>query len=131
MEVILIRTEGRAGKAEVEVDGHRLTVVDGISAVAAPAVPGPVPDPVFEAVVVEPESWERAIAANPERMKRLEPLWGWRYRGFGEIVAVDPLCADLGPLVLGLGLCADAPERLGEFVEIAIDRITLSRRRIS
>jgi hypothetical protein len=131
LDVVLIRTEGRAGKAEIEVDGHPLTVVDGISAVALPEVPGPVQDPVFEAVVVEPDSWERAIAANPERLKRLEPLWGWRYRGYGEIVAVDPVCADLGLLVLGLGLRADTPDRLGAFVEIAIDRITLSRRRVS
>ena len=131
MDVVLIRTEGRAGRAEIEVDGHLLTVVDGISAVGAPAAPGPVRDPAFEAVVVEPDSWERAIAANPERLKRLEPLWGWRYRGYGEIVAVDPVCADLGPLVLGLGLRADKPERLGAYVEIAIDRITLSRRRVS
>jgi hypothetical protein len=128
VDVVLIRTEGRAGRAEIEVDGHLLTVVDGISAVGAPAAPGPVRDPAFEAFVVEPDSWERAIAANPERLKRLEPLWGWRYRGYGEIVAVDPVRADLGPLVLGLGLRADTPERLGAFVEIAIDRITLSRR---
>jgi hypothetical protein len=127
VDVVLIRTEGRAGRAEIEVDGHLLTVVDGISAVGAPAAPGPVRDPAFEAVVVEPDSWERAIAANPERLKRLEPLWGWRYRGYGEIVAVDPVRADLGPLVLGLGLRADTSERLGAFVEIAIDRITLSR----
>jgi hypothetical protein len=128
LDVVLIRTEGRAGKAEIEVDGHPLTVVDGISAVAAPAAPGPVSDPVFEAVVVEPESWERAVTANPDRLKRLEPLWGWRYRGYGEIVAVDPVRADLGPLELGLGLRADSPERLGAFVDIAIDRITLSCR---
>ena len=128
MDVVLIRTEGRAGKAEIEVDGHPLTVVDGISSVAAPALPGPVSDPVFEAVVVEPASWERAVAANPEKLKRLEPMWGWSYRGYGEIVAIDPVRADLGPLVLGLGLHADAPDRLGAFVEIAIDRITLSCR---
>jgi len=128
LDVVLIRTEGRAGKAEIEVDGHPLTVVDGISSVAAPALPGQVSDPVFEAVVVEPASWERAVAANPERLKRLEPMWGWRYRGYGEIVAIDPVRADLGPLVLGLGLPADTPDRLGAFVEIAIDRITISCR---
>jgi len=128
LDVVLIRTEGRAGEAEIEVDGHALTVVDGISAVAAPAAPGPVADPIFEAVVVEPDSWERAIAANPDRHKRLEPRWGWRYRGYGEIVSLDPLRADLGPLVLELGLRADTPERLGAWVALEIDRITLRRR---
>jgi len=131
VDVVLIHTEGRAGPAQIEVDGQPLTVVDGISTVGAPAAPGPVRDPVFEAVVVEPDSWERAIAANPERLKRLEPLWGWRYRGYGEIVAVDPVRADLGRLVLELGLRADTPERLGSFVAVAIDRITLTRRRVS
>ena len=131
MDVVLIRTEGRAGAAEVTVDGHPLTVVDGISAVDAPAASGPVRDAVFDAVVVEPASWERAIAANPECAKRLEPRFGWRHQGYGEIVALDPVRADLGPLVLELGLEVDTAERLGAFVAIAIDRITLRRRAVS
>jgi hypothetical protein len=131
VDVVLIRTEGRAGEAEIEVDGHPLTVVDGISAVAEPMAPGSVSDATFEAVVVEPDSWERAVAANSDCLKRLEPRWGWRYRGFGEIVSLDPLRADLGPLVIELGLRADTPERLGAYVALEIDRITLLRRRVS
>ena len=129
MEVVLIRTEGRAGEARIEVDGQPLTVVDGLSAVGEPELPGAVRAPVFSAIVVPPGSWERAIAANPGRQRRLEPRWGWRYRGFAEIVAVDPVRADLGPLILELDLAVDAPEMVGAFVAIEIDRITLSRGR--
>lgn len=131
MEVVLIGSEGRGGEAVIEVDGRRLTVVDGISAVDSPAAPGPVDAAAFEAVIVEPESWERAIAANPARRRELEPGFGWRYRGYGEIVSVDPVRADLGPLVLELAWSPDTPERLGAFVAVEIDRISLRRARVS
>jgi hypothetical protein len=131
MEVVLVHTEGRGGEAVVEVAGRRLTVVDAVSPVEAPTAAGPVDGAVFEAVFVPPDSWERAIAANPDRRRALEPGWGWRYRGYAEIVSTDPVRADLGLLVLELGLPLDSPERLGAFVAIEIDRITLLRSPLS
>jgi hypothetical protein len=127
MEVVLIRTEGRGGEARIEVDGRLLTVVDGLSAVGEPESPGVVRAPAFSAIVVPPGSWERAIAANPGHERRLEPRWGWRYLGFAEIVSVDPVRIDLGPLILELDLAVDAPEMVGAFAAIEIDRIKLSR----
>ena len=126
MRVELLRTEGFGLEAEIEVDGCRLRVVDAVSGPGRDATPGPVDAPVFTAVVVAPDSWKRALEENPDRVKRLEPLWGWRYRGFAEIVSLEPLRADLGALVLELDFPPDAARSCGDFVALAIDRIRLT-----
>jgi hypothetical protein len=127
VDVVLMKTEGRALEAEIEVDGQRLTVMDGISAVEREAAPGPVPEAKFDVIVVEPRSWGKTFSENPGREKKLEHRWGWRYLGYGEIIAIDPVRVDLGVLVLELDFRTDDPGRLGEWVAIAIDRIRLSR----
>jgi hypothetical protein len=127
MKVRLLRTEGYGLEAEIEADGCRLRVMDAISAPGRPAPPGLIPSPVFTAVVVAPDSWDRAISENPECEKRLECLWGWRHRGYGEITSLDPLRADLGALVLELNLPPDPARKCGDFVALAIDRIRIAR----
>ena len=125
MKVSLLRTEGYGLEAEIDVDGFGLRVMDAISESDRPAAPGPIEAPIFHAIVVAPDSWARAVAGNPQCEKRLEGLWGWRYRGFAEITSVDPLCADLGVLVLELNLPPDPARRRGDFVALAIDRIRI------
>jgi hypothetical protein len=125
VNVVLLRTEGYGLTAEISVDGSPLTVVDGISRVDAPAAPGPVADPRFDVVFVAPERWQRAVAANPARERRLEHRWGWRYLGFGRVVSLDPVRLDLGVLELELALPPDDARRIGDHVAIAIDRIRL------
>jgi hypothetical protein len=125
MDVILIATEGRAGEAEIAVEGQRLFVEDGLSTAARAAEPGPVADARFEVILVEPGSWQQAVSGNPDREKKLEHQWGWRYLGYGEIVAIDPVRIDLGMLLLELDLPVDTPDRVGEYAVIAIDRIRL------
>jgi hypothetical protein len=127
MRVALLRTEGYGLEAEIDVDGCRLRVMDAISPIEEPAAPGPVRDPIFTAVVVAPDSWTRAVSENPECEKRLEPSWGWRHRGYCEIVSLDPLRADLGVLVLELDLPPDTARKRGDFVALAIDRIRIAR----
>jgi hypothetical protein len=127
VKVVLLRTEGYGRAAEIELDGARLTVVDGISSEAAPAPPGPVEDAKFDVVFVAPASWRRAVAANPDAERKLEPRWGWRYLGFGRVVALDPVRLDLGVLELELPLPPDEDRRVGDGVAVAIDRIRLTR----
>jgi hypothetical protein len=131
MNAELIRTEGFGLGAEIELAGVRLHVMDGVSTAEQAAAPGPVADPKFDVVMVEPGSWEQASAANPEREKRLEHQWGWRYIGYGQILATDPVRVDLGILVLELDFSADDPQRKGDYVALAIDRIRLSLEPIS
>jgi len=127
VNVVLLRTEGYGRAAEIEVDGSRLTVVDGISSAEAPAPSGPVENSKFDVVFVAPESWRHAVAANPDDERKLEPQWGWRYLGFGRVVALDPVRLDLGALELELALPPDEDRRIGDTVAIAIDRIRLTR----
>lgn len=127
MKVVLLHTEGYGLEAEIEVDGCALRVMDAVSEPEQSAEPGPIEAPVFTAVVVAPDSWTRAVLENPDRAKRLEPLWGWRYRGFAEIVSLEPLRADLGVLVLELNLPPDPERTCGDFVALAIDRIRVAR----
>jgi hypothetical protein len=129
MRVELVRTEGYGREALIEVDGVPLRVVDAVSEPGEPAPPGPVDDPVFTAVVVAPASWSRAVAENRDRAKRVEPIHGWRHRGFGEIRSLSPLRADLGVLQLELALPSDPARCVGDFVALDIDRIRLARRR--
>jgi hypothetical protein len=128
VKVLLLHTEGYGREAEIEVDGFRLRVMDAVSEPDQPAAPGPIEAPVFSAIVVAPDSWPRAIRENAECARRLEPLWGWRHRGFAEIVSLEPLRADLGALVLELDLPPDPARRCGDFVALAIDRIRIARR---
>lgn len=127
MNVALLRTEGYGRAAEIEVDGSRLTVVDGISRAEAPASPGPIENPKFDVVFVVPGSWRRAIEANPDGERKLEPQWGWRYLGFGRVVALDPVRLDFGALVLELSLPPAEDRKVGDSVCLAIDRIRLAR----
>ena len=45
MNVELVRTEGYGLEAEIELDGARLQVMDGVSTAEQAAAPGPVSDP--------------------------------------------------------------------------------------
>lgn len=124
LRVVLIETEGRGGRAEVEIGGHRLAVVDAFSPVGEPAGAGPVSAPRLEAVAIPHLSGRPP--AGPDHEKGLVAERGWRYRGCGEIVSTQPLRVDLGPFSLELGLPMDGDLAIGEFLIVAIDRIILS-----
>jgi len=127
VKVVLVETEGPGGNATVEVDGRRLTVRDAFSAVDRPARPGPIDAARFDAVVVERRGAGPELGANPDRLTGLQHRWGWRYLGSGRIVGLDPLCVDLGILVLELPDVAGSDHSIGDFVSVAIDRISLAR----
>ena len=120
--LVLLRTEGRGGVAEIEVNGERLVVADELSAVGEPAAPGPLPGARL------------AVEANPRlcgptaagREKGLHHERGWRYRGCGEVVALAPLRVDLGPLELEVDLVLRDEPALGDRIELAFDRIVLT-----
>jgi len=126
VNVVLLRTEGYGRAAEIDVGGLRLTVVDGISSAEAPAPAGLVENSKFDVVFVVPGSWRRAVDANPDGERKLEPQWGWRYLGFGRVVSLDPVRLDFGVLELELALPPDEDRQVGDSVCLAIDRIRLA-----
>ncbi len=123
--IVLLRTEGRGGEAEIELDGARLRVVDGWSAADAPAAPGPVEDGRIE-VVANPRQCG-PCREDPAPEKGLTPIAGWRYRGEGEITSLDPLRVDLGPFAVVVALAPGEDWAPGDRLTLAIDRIVLSR----
>jgi hypothetical protein len=74
VEILLIRTEGRGGEAEVEVNGERLSVVDALSAVDDPARPGPQSGARLEVVAIPKLS--RVAPADEAYEPSLRREWG-------------------------------------------------------
>ena len=126
MKVLLIETEGYGGDAIIEVDGERLKVRDALSSVDRPAQPGAVDAARFDVVVADPRGSKQGLGANPDRQMGLRHQWGWRYSGNGRVIALDPLRIDLGILVLELPPRSGDDLSVGDFVSVAIDRISLS-----
>jgi hypothetical protein len=130
MDVVLVETEGRGLSATIEVDGHPLRVVDAVSAADSAAAPGPIARARFDVVINDSQSSiSPAVASDAPQEKKLEHVRGYRYLGVGQIVSIDPVCADLGLLTLELPLGAPADVSVGDRLEVAIDRIKLSRAR--
>jgi hypothetical protein len=124
VEIVLIRSEGRGGEAEIEVNGERLAVVDAWSGADATARPGPVPEGRLEVVAIPKLSGPaRAGEAKAPPLRR---EWGWRYRARARVLSVDPLEVDLG----AFAACIELPLRqeiaAGDVLDLAIDRIILS-----
>jgi hypothetical protein len=126
LKVVLIETEGYGGDAIIEVGGERLKVRDAISSVDRPARSGPVAAARFDVVVADARGSQPKLGANPDRLTGLRHQWGWRYTGNGRVIGLDPVRIDLGILVLELPRSSDDEPLLGEFVSVAIDRISLA-----
>jgi hypothetical protein len=127
VEVVLLKTEGRAGVAEVEIAGCRLSVVDQVSRADVPALPGPVSNPRLEVVTIDRLTARMAGDRAPE--ERLVHERGWRYRACGEVISIDPPQVDLGPFSVNLDLPVGEDWAIGDLAAIAIDRIILSSHR--
>ncbi|MDJ0850015.1 MAG: hypothetical protein QNK04_16720 [Myxococcota bacterium] len=123
MDVVLIRSEGRGGEAEVEVDGCALAVVDELSPADRASRPGPLAGASLEVLTIAHLSGRARGDEEPGLVRE----WGWRYRGTGEVVSTDPLRAELGPFTLSVDLPRDLELAVGDRVTIAIDRIVLRR----
>lgn len=125
MEIVLVRTEGRGGEAEVEVNGERLAVVDALSAVDEPRRPGPLSDARLELVAIPKLSRIASEEEAPEQPLRRE--WGWRYRARARVLATEPLVVDLGAFAAALELPLRGEVTVGAVLDLALDRIILSR----
>jgi hypothetical protein len=126
LKVLLLETEGYGGDAIIEVDGERLKVRDALSSVDRPARPGAVYAARFDVVVADPRGSKQKLGINPDRRTGLQHQWGWRYTGNGRVIALDPLRIDLGILVLELPRPSNDGHSLGDYVSVAIDRISIS-----
>lgn len=82
-------------------------------------------DVAFSAGLLKEDSSGKAqVDANPQQLKRLENLGGWRYRACGEVVAVDPEpLLDCGAVTVDLPDAVCDASVLGRFVTVEIERL--------
>ena len=125
MEIVLVRTEGRGGEAEIEVNGERLSVVDAVSAVGDPARPGPQPDARLDVVAIPKLSG--IVPGDEEQPPSLRREWGWRYRARASVLSTAPLRVDLGAFAAELEIPLREEITPGATLDLAIDRIILCK----
>mgnify|MGYP001378586007 CR=1 FL=1 len=127
MEVRMEWTDGLGRTAQVWVDGHLLTVCDGLSAPDRRCPPGVLEGVQFGYVTHEGFSWDQAARGNPAGRKRLDPGRGWAYTGYGQVVSVMPVTIDFGLLVMEDANWSTDERLVGRFVRVAIDRLEIRR----
>ena len=122
--VKLIETQGPWLPATVQHREQQLCVMDEftIDARFAPKI-GDYFDVELSAFVDDDESWEAMFAGNPDKKKQIEPLSGWSYRAFGQIVSVCPVFVDCGILSVPGVIHTNDPLVIGEFVAFTISRL--------
>jgi len=127
MDVRMEHTDGLGRKAEVWVGGHLLKVCDGVSEAEKRCPPGAMDDVRFSYVTEAGFTWEEAIRGNPSRRRGLEPLRGWAYAGFGQIVQVMPVVIDFGLMRMEDANWSSDERLVGRYVRVPIDRLEISR----
>ncbi len=68
-------------------------------------------------------SWEAMFGGNPNKAKDIEPLKGWSYRAFGQIVSIHPVVVDCGILSVPDVLHTNDSRVVGEFIAFTISRL--------
>ena len=120
----LLKTQGPWLEAEIRLEGEVLTVMDDFSADEANA---PAPGQDFEielsAPMVEGVTWESIRAGNPAKLRKLEPLGGWRYQAYGQVISIDPVVVDCGLVQLPEVFETKDPRVIGEYVAFPISRL--------
>lgn len=120
----LLKTQGPWLEAEIRLEGEVLTVMDDFSADEANA---PAPGQEFEielsALVDEGITWKSILAGNPEKLRKLEPLGGWSYRAYGEVISINPVVVDCGLLQVPAVFETKDPRVIGEYVAFPISRL--------
>lgn len=125
MDVRMEYTEGRGRAAEVWVNGALLTVCDNISPPESRCLPGLLEGVMFGYTNDEAFTWEEAAAGNRSRKVSLDPIKGWRYVGYGQVVQIMPVKIHFGSLIMEDGTWSSDENLVGQFVCVPINRLEL------
>ena len=125
MDVRMEHTAGRGRQAEVWIAGDLLTVCDGISAASAPTPPGVLEAAAFSYVTESPVPLSQTRAENLHRKRALEPLGGWAYLGFGQVVELMPVVIDFGIMRMQDPNWTTDESLIGQYVCVRIDRLEI------
>jgi hypothetical protein len=126
MDITLISTDGYALEAKINFGGRVFTVMDVFSPCESSAQPGHIFDAEISCMDIVSKSWEEMFSSNPDCIKDLVQIESWDYRGFGQIVEVNPMKIDFGVLVLEGGPSTHDTRCIGEYVGCTVERLQLS-----
>ena len=76
-------------------------------------------------------SWEDVFQGNPHKKKCLISTGEWSYDAFGQIISINPVKADFGPIILALGEWTHDERVVGEYIHWKISRLDISPKQIS
>ena len=124
IRVKLITTEGPWLAAIVQHGERQFCVMDDftIDERFAPQA-GEEFDVELSALTDERMLWEAMFAGNPNKTKGLEPLRGWAYRAFGQIVGIRPVVVDCGIVAVPDVLHTNDSRVIGEFISFTISQL--------
>lgn len=124
MKAKLISTEGPYLEAVVEIDGCHYCVMDELTLDARTM---PSSDEIFELefsnILDDEESWDSIFQGNPEKKKCIEQIEGWKYKEFGEIISINPVCVDCGLFVEEDVVFTNDLKVIGEYIAFTINRL--------
>lgn len=120
-------TRGRGGQAEVWLGEELLTVCDGVSASGSITPPGLVEGVRFRYMTESPVALTTTLDQNPRMRKGLDPVGGWAYVGYGQVVSLMPVVIDFGALKMEDPTWATDESLIGQYVKVAIDRLEIER----
>lgn len=128
MYVKLIKTDGPWLPATIQHGDRQFCVMDEFTIDERFA---PKPNEDFEvelsALVEKDTSWEEMFANNPYNTKGIEPLKGWSYRVFGQIVSINPVVVDCGILSIPDALHTNDSRVVGEYIAFTISRLVATQ----
>ncbi|MBS3820625.1 MAG: hypothetical protein KGY81_02550 [Phycisphaerae bacterium] len=123
MKATVICTQGADLEATIEITGQRLRVMDSFSSYDRRTPPGTCIDITLSSLSFSDETWEQIFTGNPDKLKRLESLGGWRYRAYGQVRSIDPMVVDCGVDIADDVVSTHDPRVVGEYVAYTIDRL--------
>lgn len=115
-------TEGDWLKAEIEVDGFRLLVMDEFGGEILKS--GQQVEIELAAESNDDDTWDGIFKRNPDKKKCLQHLSGWSYAAFGKIISVSPVVCDCGIVEIEGAIDTHDERCIGEYIGFTVSRLT-------
>ncbi len=69
--------------------------------------------------------WEEIFQGNPHKKRELVSTGEWSYEAFGQIISINPVQADFGPIILNLGVMTHDERVIGEYILLKISQLII------
>lgn len=69
------------------------------------------------------EDMDMIFKNNPEKLKKTQPIRGWSYRAFGEVISIKPGIVDCGNIIIKDFIDLDDYKCIGKYIAFNILRL--------